>query len=390
MALQDSEILQALSELTADPTTGERKKTLADFPVEVQTELHPYIIGEKTIEVADEPETLPEPEPTPDPTPDPEPTPEPEVVAAAARQEVEVAKNRLTQARAREDKFSALIAEQNAIIAEPEPDRIMDEDAWDAWRAKREAAINKKSDIALEYASSRDVEEIEETDRFVAKSAVSETIESIGAEFETLKLEQPFEKMAAQYTDWQKKAIAESGQADLQVAFQRFQKDPEFAAKVGALPVGWEKLFVYLHAIEAQKKNGGSLDGHILSYARQGGFLKKIRETDASRAAADAEAARLEVARRNDAALHARSTGAKPASVTTGTSKTPEPPAGRPIPGNRDSARAWMAQWQKLAKQRPQNPTAAQRSQYEIEDAWLEEAQNIMAGSPDNAPLAIR
>lgn len=398
--MEHSEIFKALQDLTTNkPGTpdgvDDRVKVLSDFDDEKQRELHLYIIGEKKLPdsfvASDAAEGIAEDAVPPENELPAEEAPlvvpvVPEVKATArteprnadTRRELETAQGTLERARQRKAAYDAKLNEVKIILNRAAPDRVLDPEGWDVWNEDRVNALRKQGEITAEYAQARDNDDIEANSKFINNQTFTETIEGIGEEFEALKLPKPFWNMNSDYEGWLKKAIVASGQADRDIAYNRFKSDPEFAKLVGPMPEGSEKLFVYLNAMELQKKIGGDLEGAVLKQARASGIFKSQVET--ARAAGIREAAE-----KNDKALAARQNSPRPASLAGGGGGKPEAPV---RPHDLESSRAWLKDWQARVGAGTYKPSKSER---ERDESWTAEAQAWLSGQKNvEAPLSMR
>lgn len=373
------EIAEYGAKLALNPETQEREIQVRDLDKAVYDELKPYITAELPWPVIEQSsdEMAPADEPPADQPPASEPEPEVKVsTPAQPPREVVVAKSTIERARARAEKYKGQIAELDSVIATPLPDRFLDEDAYFAARDARDEALNKKATLAFEYSSARDVEDVEMAESVVHQSEFSRTVESIGDAYEQLKLPRDFDTMRAEYDATMIRAMKELGTEDVQAAFDKLQADPEFAKKVGALPEGYETLFIYIHADEARKKHGGTLKGHVLELAHDQGIFKKMRESDR-------DAARRAIADKNDKALHARATEAKPASITAGSG---EPPAGPIIIRDKESARKWLQESNAIRADKTKRLSDAEKAENSRKDRL---AREFLLDSGTQRPLTM-
>ncbi len=226
------------------------------------------------------------------------------------------ARDRVSMREKARKEYEAKVAEFQDILNEEEPDDEFSQEHKD-WRKRQKAATLGLQKANGDYLLARDTEDVEIHRSVVQKSEFSGAIRSIGESFPELKLPRPYDTMVSEYNTWAGKCIAASGGTDLAAAYQKFQSDPEFAKKVGPLPSGHETLFVYMHAVEAQKANGGPLDGHVLSIANREGIFKTARARSNAAAAAA-------LADKNAKALNDRSTEQRPAGVKSGTQDAPK------------------------------------------------------------------
>lgn len=335
------DIIALRKQLSVNPETGVAEKHVRDLTDEEFNAVKPYIQGEVEWpeESAADDTTTDEDAAVADPAPvEEEPAPvEDAPIPVAQPREVVVAKSTIDRAKARKEKYTGLIAAQDAILAEAEPDYDFDEAAWRAWDRKNRAAMNEKARLAADYAMSRDLEDAEDAERVVAQSEFAHTVDSIGAAYELLKLPESYDTLVVKYDNWARKAMSAAGTEDHQAAFNRFQTDPEFAKQVGPLPEGWETLFIYMNAEESRKKNGGTLRANVLDLAHESGIFKKMR-------ASDKDAAARALASKSDKALHQRATEPRPASISSGSG---EPPEGPTIPRDLDSSRKFLQEQQR-------------------------------------------
>lgn len=393
--MENQDIFSALEDLTTDDEiTGNRRKLLSDFNPDEQKILHSYIIGEKKLPdsffqgepsaeevIPPNGDTLPEEIIPPEIIPPVEkkiPVDKPVARPPESKRDLEIAQGTLQRASARKAAYDVKRNEIKTVLNIASPDRTLDPEAWDVWNENRVEALRKQGELAIEYAEARDTEDIESNQRFISNQNFTETVESIGDEFDALKLPKPFWELNSEYEKWLNSAISLSGQSSRDVAFNRFKNDPEFAKQVGAMPDGSDKLFVYLNALELQKKIGGDFEGAVLKQARSSGIFKTQVEN------ARSEGVR-EAAKKNDEALHRRQNEKRPSSVQGGGGGTPQAPV---RPRDQETARAWLKDWQGRVTAETYKPTKSER---ERDEAWTAEAQNWLSGENNStAPLRIR
>ncbi len=245
--------------------------------------------------------------------------------------------------------YDAKVAELRAVLDEAEPEDEFSDD-HKSWRTRQRKAssdlLTANSDFNRQIATA----ENEVHTAVVRKSEFADTIRSVGESFPELTLKRPYEVMEREYNEWAVRALAIAETQDIGVAFAKFQSDPEFTKKCGALPDGHETLFIYMNAVAKQKKEGGPLKGHIIAMAEEDGVFKKSRATVAT-AKSNAE--------KTAEALNRRDTEARPASVKGGSGEAPVAIVRPTEHTTTEQDMAWLASHQeKLMNKTPR--TAAQ------------------------------
>lgn len=248
-------------------------------------------------------------------------------------------------------KYNEEVNALKADIEAPEPaDKYSDE--WEEWNRKRTNALSKRSDLRDQYD-----DEIEKVEASVyAEVSIKNAGARASAELGRLLSSDDLFKGRLSVTDiqktvdkvyrpWLERLTKANGgdpskQEDLNAAWTRFQRDPEFAKSPEAdTPENIKDVIVAVMAYDGVVSRGLSPEAALIDAAAKNGVLGSWRAAAEAERAAKHEADLKAQAMSTKSALERRHTAKEPPAAT---GSGPLAPSSAPFPTDLASAQEWM------------------------------------------------
>lgn len=249
------------------------------------------------------------------------------------------------------EKYNQDIAALKADIEAPEPeDKYSDE--WDEWNRKRTNALSKRSDLRDQYDDEIEKAEASVYAEVSTKNAGSRASAELGKLLSSddlfkgrLSITNVKKTVDSVYRPWLERLTKANGgdpskQEDLNAAWTRFQRDPEFAkSPEAATPENIKDVLVAVMAYDGVVSRGLSPEAALIDAAAKNGVLADWRRAADSERSAKHEADLKAQAMSTKSAL-ARRVAAKEPPTATGSG--PLAPSSAPMPTDLASAQEWM------------------------------------------------
>lgn len=279
------------------------------------------------------------------------PAPEPEPEAVSEPEEVDPRDAIIARKSEIRSQYNQDVAALKADIEAAEPeDKYSDE--WDEWSRKRNAAITKRADLRDQLDEQLEKAETETYAEVSARTAGSRASASIGKLLASddlfkgrIAVTDIHKTVESVYRPWLSRLVKANGgdpkkQDDINAAWARFQKEPEFAKSPEvASPDNLKDVLIAVTAYDGVVSRGLAPEAALIDSAIKNGVYGDWRAAAESERKARHEADLKAQAASTTAALARKGDAAPPAATGSG----PLSPTSSPEPTDIASAQEWMA-----------------------------------------------